>query len=92
MAGTVVDHRFKTMNWLQAGLVMIAETISLGILSLPHVMATLGLIPGSILIIVLGLAAWYTGYVVYQFKLRYPEIRSYPEVSSFSTIVVPRRC
>lgn len=78
----VQHHRFKTMTWFQAGLVMIAETISLGILSLPHAMATLGLLPGSVLIIALGLMAWYTGSIVFQFKLRYPQVRSYPEVSS----------
>lgn len=59
---------------------MIAETVSLGILSLPASMATLGFVPGTILIVVLGLAAWYTGHAVWQFKLKYPQIRSYPEV------------
>jgi amino acid permease len=51
---------------------MIAETISLGILSLPSVLASIGLVPGIILIVTLGLIATYTGYTIYQFKLVYP--------------------
>jgi len=51
---------------------MIAETISLGILSLPSVLATIGLVPGFLLIFGLGVIATYSGYVIGQFKERYP--------------------
>lgn len=60
----------------QAGLIMIAETISLGILSLPSVLATIGLVPGIILIITMGLLATYTGYVLGQYKAAYPRIHN----------------
>jgi amino acid permease len=53
---------------------MIAETISLGILSLPSVLAAIGLVPGIILLIGLGALATYTGYVLGQFKLAYPHV------------------
>ncbi|KAL4806295.1 amino acid transporter [Aspergillus unguis] len=72
--GNVVKYR--TLEWWQCGMIMIAETISLGILSLPSAMATLGLVPCIILIIGLGLLATYTGYVLGQFKLAYPHIHS----------------
>lgn len=55
---------------------MVAETISLGILSLPAAIASLGLVPGLIVLIGLGLLACYTGYVIGQFKWRYPHISS----------------
>ena len=55
---------------------MIAETISLGILSLPYALSTLGLIPGLILLISLGALATYTGLIIGQFKLRHPHIHS----------------
>lgn len=42
---------------------MIAETISLDILSLPSVLAAVGMIPGIITIAGLGILATYTGYV-----------------------------
>ena len=55
---------------------MIAETISLGILSLPKVLATIGLVPGVVLIAGLGALATYTGFVLGQFKLRYPYVHN----------------
>jgi len=53
---------------------MIAETISLGILSLPKVLADVGMVPGIILLIGLGGLATYTGYVLGQFKKAYPHV------------------
>jgi hypothetical protein len=35
---------YVNMNWYHCGLLMIAECISLGVLSLPHAMAVLGLV------------------------------------------------
>ena len=59
---------------------MIAETVSLGILSLPAALATMGFVPGVILIISLGLIATYTGYVTYQVKMKHPEVTSFAHV------------
>ncbi|RAQ51827.1 amino acid transporter [Aspergillus flavus] len=70
------EVKYRTLRWWQCGMIMIAETISLGILSLPSAMAALGLVPALILIIGLGLVATYTGYVLGQFKLRYPHVHS----------------
>lgn len=52
---------FETMSWWRCGMVMIAETISLGILALPGVLKTVGLIPGCLLILGLGGFASYSG-------------------------------
>jgi amino acid permease len=68
---------YKSMLWWQAGMVMVAETISLGILSLPRAMADLGIVPGLILLICLGAMASYSGFVIGQFKLRHPHIHSF---------------
>ncbi|KAJ9199518.1 hypothetical protein DTO271D3_138 [Paecilomyces variotii] len=70
------EVKYKTMEWWQCGIIMVAETISLGILSLPAAVASLGLVPAIILIVGLGLLATYTGYVIGQFKLRYPHVHS----------------
>ncbi|KIN00551.1 hypothetical protein OIDMADRAFT_124358 [Oidiodendron maius Zn] len=70
------DIHYKTCKWWQTGILMVAETISLGILSLPSVLSKVGLIPGIILIFGMGLFATYSGYVIYQFKLEYPWVRS----------------
>lgn len=63
------------MTWWQGAMVMIAENISLGILSLPAVLAKIGLIGGLIAIIGLGIFTTYSGYVLWQFKMRYPQVR-----------------
>lgn len=39
------EIKYRTLQWWQCGMIMIAETISLGILSLPSAMAVLGLVP-----------------------------------------------
>ncbi|KAJ5354373.1 uncharacterized protein N7496_012806 [Penicillium cataractarum] len=71
------EHSLTTrITHRQCGMIMIAETISLGILSLPSAVATLGLVAAVILIVGLGLLATYTGYVIGQFKLRYPHVHS----------------
>lgn len=57
-------------------IVMIAESVSLGVLSLPATLAELGLAPALVLIIGLGLLATYTGYVIGQFHQRYPHIQN----------------
>ena len=55
---------------------MICESVSLGVLSLPSAMSILGLVPGVILIIGLGLLATYTGYNIGLFRERYPHIQN----------------
>ena len=59
--------------------VMIAENISLGVLALPQAVAWLGLLPGLLLILVLGMIAGYTGYIIGQFKQQYPQVTSYAD-------------
>ena len=55
---------------------MVAETISLGILGLPHAVEVLGLIPGVVLLSTLGVMASYAGLVIGQFKLKHPYVHS----------------
>ena len=73
---TNAEVKYRTMSWWQAGITMIAETIALGILSLPSVLATVGLPAGIILILGLGIIATYTGYVLGKFKLAYPHVHN----------------
>ena len=74
------EVKYRTLEWWQAALIMIAETISLGILSLPSVLATIGLVAGIILIVGLGLLATYTGYTISQFKAAYPHVHNMADV------------
>ncbi|KAL1303747.1 hypothetical protein AAFC00_007090 [Neodothiora populina] len=74
------EIQYKTMTWIQGALVMIAENISLGILSLPGVLAKVGLVGGLISIVALGIVTTYSGYVLWQFRMRYPHITNYGDV------------
>ncbi|KUI62976.1 N amino acid transport system protein [Cytospora mali] len=65
------------LTWWKAGIVLVAETVSLGILSLPSVLASLGLVPGIILIIFIAILSGYSGLVFGEFCMRYPEIESF---------------
>ncbi|KAE8382015.1 transmembrane amino acid transporter protein-domain-containing protein [Aspergillus bertholletiae] len=70
------EVKYRVMGWWQCGMLMIAENMSLGILSLPSAMATLGMVPGVIILIGMSGVSWYTGYVIGQFKLRFPQTHS----------------
>ncbi|KAJ5781303.1 hypothetical protein N7457_006463 [Penicillium paradoxum] len=55
-------------------------------------MAVLGLVPALILIVGLGIVATYTGYVIGQFKLRYPQVHSMGDAGEilFRPLGLPR--
>lgn len=72
---------YRSMTWWQAGFIMIAETVSLGILSLPSVVMTLGLVPAIILIIAFGVISGYTGFIIGQLKLAYPWIHTFADAA-----------
>ncbi|KAI7152995.1 hypothetical protein KC349_g8637, partial [Hortaea werneckii] len=85
--GTVIESlpqnevHYATMSWWHTALVMIAETVSLGILSLPSALATLGYVPGILLILTLGLLSWYTGTIIYRLKIQnFDSIHSYADI------------
>ncbi|TGO49123.1 hypothetical protein BCON_0220g00090 [Botryotinia convoluta] len=73
---------FRSMTWRHCAFIMIAETISLGILALPSVLSTVGLIPGLILIISMGILAWYSGLLIHRFRTAYPSIISWADACS----------
>ncbi|KAE8152087.1 amino acid transporter [Aspergillus avenaceus] len=75
-AEETAEVKYKTLAWWQCGILMIAETVSVGVLSLPATLATIGLIPALILIVGLGLVSTYSGYVIGQFRQRYPFVHS----------------
>ncbi|RYP21894.1 hypothetical protein DL765_001970 [Monosporascus sp. GIB2] len=71
------EINYHTLEWWQAGIILIAETVSLGILSLPAVLATLGLGPGVALIVFLSIMSWYSGLVLGEFRRAYPWVQSF---------------
>ncbi len=73
------EIEYKTMAWWHVGILMIAETVSLGVLSLPSAVATMGLLPGLVVISSFGLLATYSGYVIWQFRMKHPHVLSFSD-------------
>lgn len=60
------NAHFKRLGWKRLTVVLIVEAIALGSLSMPSAFATLGMVAGTILTILLGFIAIYTSYIVGQ--------------------------
>ena len=73
--GSEEDHQiqYKTLSWPLVAVLMIAEIVSNGMLSLPSSLAVVGLVPGIVVIVFLGVFGLFTAWVLIQFKLRHPE-------------------
>lgn len=76
------SQKFSKLGWKRLTICLIVEAIALGSLSIPSAFATLGMVPGVILCVGLGLTAIYTSYVVGQVKLRYPAVEHYADAVS----------
>lgn len=73
------EQKFKKLGWIRLTVCLIVEAIALGSLSMPSAFATLGMVPGVIISVGLGLIAIYTSYVVGQVKLRHPHVEHYSD-------------
>lgn len=73
------ESRFNRLGWKKLTICLIVEAIALGSLSVPSAFASLGMVPGVIVSVGLGLIAIYTSYVVGQVKLKYPWVDHYAD-------------
>lgn len=99
--GSEENHQihYKTLSWPLVAVLMIAEIVSNGMLSLPSSLAVVGLVPGVVVIVFLGVFGLFTAWILIKFKLRHPEVHNMGdagyilfgplgrEVLSFGTIV-----
>lgn len=60
---------------------MLKTQIGLGILSIPSVFNTLGIVPGSILLCVVASLAGWTSYMVGVFKLKHREVYGFDDAA-----------
>ncbi|KAH7915339.1 transmembrane amino acid transporter protein-domain-containing protein [Hygrophoropsis aurantiaca] len=67
---------YKTLSWQFVGFLMIAEIVSNGMLSLPSALAVVGIIPGVILIVFMGIFGLFTAKLLVDFKLNHPEVHN----------------
>ena len=66
------------MTWHLVAVLMIAEIVSNGMLSLPSSLAVVGIVPGVVVITFLGIFATFTSWILIQFKLRHPQGKALP--------------
>ncbi|KAK7463789.1 hypothetical protein VKT23_005728 [Stygiomarasmius scandens] len=70
------DFHYKTLSWQFVALLMIAEIVSNGMLSLPSALAVVGIAPAVILIVFLGIFGLYTAKLLIDFKLNHPSVHN----------------
>ncbi|KAI5455497.1 hypothetical protein NCC49_000305 [Naganishia albida] len=72
---------FRTMGWVQAGLVALAEGIALGTLSFPSIFMRLGIFGGVVATVGLGALAWLAAAWMVDFKKRFPATMNYADAA-----------
>lgn len=72
---------FQKMSWQRLAVCLICEAIALGVLSLPKAFATLGMFPGIVSTVIVGIMTTYTALIVGEMKCRYPQISTYPDLA-----------
>ncbi|KAK5720966.1 hypothetical protein LTR15_006928 [Elasticomyces elasticus] len=68
--------QYRTLSWPFVAALMLTEIVTYGTLSLPYSLAVVGIVPGTILIVFLGVFALYTSLVLVKFKLNHPEVHN----------------
>lgn len=70
------DIKYRTLSWPMVAALMISEIVSNGMLSLPSSLGVVGLVPGVILIVFLGLFALFTAWLLIRFKEAHKQVHS----------------
>ncbi|RSL50128.1 hypothetical protein CEP54_012075 [Fusarium duplospermum] len=65
---------YRNVGWIGSSILMMKIQIGLGVLALPAAFDSVGLIPGVVVLCLVGIIVTWTGWVVGTFKLRHPEV------------------
>lgn len=68
------DNQKQKLSTMQAAIIFITNEIGIGILGLPAALNTLGMFPGILCIITMGLLSLYSAYILVQYYRRYPYV------------------
>lgn len=68
------------VGWLGTSVLMIKTQIGLGVLSIPSVLDTLGMGPGLVVLIVIGVITTWSNYMIGVFKKNHPSVYSIDDV------------
>ncbi|KFA71183.1 hypothetical protein S40288_04667 [Stachybotrys chartarum IBT 40288] len=78
-ASGATETRFRRMGWKRLTIVLIVQTIALGVLGLPKAFATLGMLLGIFFTSCIGYLALTTSFVIGQVKLLHPGVANYAD-------------
>ncbi|KAI6914307.1 amino acid transporter [Hortaea werneckii] len=67
---------YHNVGWIGSAVLMVKTQVGLGVLSIPAVFDTLGLIPGIICLLAVGGITTWAGHIVGTFKANHPEVYS----------------
>lgn len=76
---------YRAVGWMGTAVLMIKTQVGLGVLGIPFVLSTLGIVPGTICLLGIGIITTWSDYVVGQFKLRHPTVCEYSSEPRIST-------
>ncbi|KAJ4323870.1 hypothetical protein N0V94_001654 [Neodidymelliopsis sp. IMI 364377] len=71
---------YRAVGWKGTAVLMLKTQIGLGVLSIPAVFHSLGLIPGVIVILIIAVMTSWSSYIVGVFKLRHPDVYGIDDV------------
>ncbi|KAL1304362.1 hypothetical protein AAFC00_003366 [Neodothiora populina] len=71
---------YRDVGWLGTTALMLKTNLGLGVLSIPAIFDTLGMIPGIICIIVVAFITGWSQYMIGVFKCRHPEVYGIEDV------------
>ena len=74
------EGNFRNMSRWDTTLVLLTNQVGVGILSLPGVALSIGLVPTVILIVLLGIISYYAAYVLLQYYLAHPHCMNMPDM------------
>ncbi|GAA5917671.1 hypothetical protein JCM6882_008317 [Rhodosporidiobolus microsporus] len=67
---------YRSVGWVSTSILLMKAQIGLGVLNIPDVFHTLGLAPGIICLLVIGILTTWTDYYIGIFKLKHPQVYS----------------
>ncbi|KAL1584461.1 hypothetical protein WHR41_06282 [Cladosporium halotolerans] len=73
------EQKYSRLGWKRLTICLIVEAVALGALSIPSAFATLGLVPGVLITVGVGLIAIHTSYLIGEVKLKFPDVAHYAD-------------
>ncbi|KAL1408564.1 hypothetical protein Q8F55_005377 [Vanrija albida] len=67
---------YTSMGWVQAAIILLKTQVGLGVLAMPQMLQAIGAVPGTLVIVGLGILTTWCDYVVGTFKRNHPEVYS----------------